>query len=140
MWRGADLLVHTPPLLAHLGMDKTEQGGLLLGKEGTLWAERLTLPGPLDLRTPSLFMLLDPHHQSALDVGDMSYLGFWHSHPPGTPSEYSPEDWHSWRRIADDMFPQLPTQTHLLFPIVTGDRLRAWAMARDLTLTELEVV
>ena len=140
-WWHGPLIAWLPDDLATWGMTEREQGGLLLGKAepGWLAVQRFTVPGPLDLCTPGMFMLLDPCHQQVLDASGLSYLGFWHSHPPGTPSEYSPEDRDSWRHIASDMFPQLPDQTHLLFPIITGDRQRVWALARDLTLTELEV-
>lgn len=123
-----------PDALATCGMDTQEQGGILLGEGQTV--QQFTTPGPLDFRTDGLFLLLDDCHQQALDSSNLSYLGFWHSHPPGTPSGYSLEDLTSWQDIARAMFPWLPS-THLYFPIVTGDRLRVWAMDRALNLTEL---
>ena len=139
-WARDTVIAWLPDELARHGMGASEQGGLLIGAAGHGWStvHDFTRPGPMDLQLPGLFMLLDDCHQQQLDASGQSYLGFWHSHPPGTPSEYSPEDLTSWHEIARAMFPQLPdSQTHLLFPIVTGDRTRVWALDRDLTLSEL---
>ncbi len=127
-----------PDALADMGMEATEQGGILLGKAGCV--HEFTVPGPLDLRLPDLFMLLDPCHEERMNASDLVYMGFWHSHPPGMPSEYSPEDLLDWRHGAAMMFDQLPRHSFIYYPIATGDRLRVWALARDLTLTELEVM
>ena len=138
----AGLSISVPPELADMGMDALEQGGLLLGHLITEQSARVvtfTRPGPLDIRLPGLFALQDPLHERELNESGLRYLGFWHSHPVGTPSEYSDEDLTDWQSAGLEMFAQLPPeQTHVYYPIVTGDRLRVWAMARDLTLTELQ--
>ena len=124
-----------PDELAGLGMEALEQGGVLIGLVDQI--HQFTRPGPLDVRLPGMFMLLDDCHQEALDASGMDYLGAWHSHPCGTPSEYSTEDLLDWCGTAPLMFGAQPHLTHLYYPIVTGDRLRVWALDRDLTLTEL---
>jgi hypothetical protein len=129
------LSVIFPPELAGMGMDALEQGGVLIGLGSEVHS--FTRPGPLDLRLSGMFMMLDDSHQAALDESSMSYLGAWHSHPCGTPSEYSTEDLLDWRGTAPLMFEAQPHLTHLYYPIVTGDRLRVWALDRGLTLTEL---
>jgi hypothetical protein len=138
----AGLSISVPPELAGMGMDPLEQGGLLLGHLVTSQSVRVvtfTRPGPLDIRTPGMFVLQDPQHERELNESGLRYLGFWHSHPCGTPSEYSPEDLDDWQNATVEMFAQLPPeQTLIFYPIVTGDRLRVWAMGRDLTLTELQ--
>jgi len=142
----ANILGHlgltVPAELAGMGMEQLEQGGLLLGFLTGLhsaYVMTFTRPGPLDIRLPGLFALQDPLHERELNESGLRYLGFWHSHPVGTPSEYSDEDLTDWRSAAREMFPQMESiQTHVYYPIVTGDRLRVWAMARDLTLTELQ--
>lgn len=140
-WQGNEFTAWLPDDLSAHGMDALEQGGLLLGAHGSGWltVHHFTTPGPLDVRTADMFLLLDPSHEQELQDSNLDYLGFWHSHPAGTPSDYSPEDLACWRTIAGEVFPQLPDQTHLLFPIITGDRSRVWTMTRDLTLTELGV-
>ena len=135
------LSISVPPELAGMGMERLEQGGLLLGHLVSPKSVRvltLTRPGPLDIRAPGLFVLQDPLHEREMNESGLRYLGFWHSHPCGTPSEYSPEDLQDWQSAALEMFPQMPPeQTTIFYPVVTGDRLRVWAMNRDLTLTEL---
>ena len=136
-FQGDLITLDLPGEIASLGMELLEQGGILIGEGSQV--HHFTRPGPLDVRLPGLFMLLDDSHQDALDESGMDYLGAWHSHPCGTPSGYSTEDLLDWRSTAPLMFRAQPHLTHLYYPIVTGDRLRAWALARDLTLTELEV-
>ena len=124
-----------PDELLTFGMDLLEQGGVLIGLDNQV--RHFTRPGPLDIRLPGMFMMLDDCHQEALNESAMSYLGAWHSHPCGTPSEHSTEDLLDWRSTAPLMFEAQPHLTHFYYPIVTGDRLRVWALDRDLTLTEL---
>ncbi len=136
------LSISVPHELAGMGMDPLEQGGLLLGHLISPQSARVvtfTQPGPLDIRARGLFVLQDPHHEQEMNESGLRYLGFWHSHPCGTPSEYGPEDLQDWQSAAVEMFAQMPPdQTTIFYPIVTGDRLRIWAMTRDLTLTELQ--
>lgn len=126
-----------PDALADMGMERLEQGGILIGRGNRV--HEFTRPGPLDFRLPGMFMLIDDCHQQQLDASNLDYLGAWHSHPCGTPSEYSPEDLLDWRSTAPLMFVAQRHVPHLFYPIVTGDRLRVWALDRGLTLTELEV-
>ena len=134
------VMLTLPEELASLGMDLLEQGGVLIGQRTGIhsaWVRQFTRPGPLDVRLPGMFMMLDDCHQEALDASGLDYLGAWHSHPCGTPSDYSSEDLLDWRGTAPLMFEAQPHLTHLYYPIVTGDRLRVWALDRELTLTEL---
>jgi hypothetical protein len=129
------VILTLPDDLASCGMEATEQGGVLIGLGNHV--HHFTRPGPLDIRLPGMFMMLDDCHQDALSESGMSYLGAWHSHPCGTPSEHSTEDLLDWRGTAPLMFEAQPHLTHFYYPIVTGDRLRVWALDRGLTLTEL---
>jgi len=126
-----------PDDLTKMGMTSNEQGGILLGHEHKV--HNFTAPGPLDLRGSDLFVLLDPCHQQALNESDLDYLGFWHSHPPGTPSEYSAQDLECWLETAPTMFASQPHVNKLYYPIVTGDVIRVWTLDRSLELLELEL-
>lgn len=139
IWQADGWALTLPGELASLGMDPLEQGGILIGL-GSPWGARVTQftrPGPLDLRLEGLFMMIDDSHQVELERSGLEYLGAWHSHPAGTPSEHSTEDLLDWRSTAPMMFAQQPRVLRLHYPIVTGDRLRVWALDRDLNLTEL---
>lgn len=125
-----------PNDLKDYGMQPLEQGGILLGSGASIGY--FTTPGPLDYCAPDSFVMLDDCHQQALTESGLDYLGFWHSHPVGTPSEPSPEDLESWQQIAQTMLEQQPHVKSLLFPIVTGDVLRVWTLTRSLELTELQ--
>ncbi|GGR31390.1 Mov34/MPN/PAD-1 family protein [Deinococcus ruber] len=136
-YAAAGISLNLPAKLATKGMEPLEQGGILLGDSSAGQVETFTTPGPLDVRLEELFMLLDDCHQETLEASGLDYLGFWHTHPVGTPSDYSLEDLQDWQEGAVQMFAQLPNATHFYYPIVTGDRLRVWAMDRALNLTEL---
>ncbi len=126
-----------PDELNAMGLKPLEQGGILLGFGDCV--HYFTTPGPLDLCGSDMFVLLDPCHQQAMNESGLDYLGFWHSHPPGTPSEYSPEDLESWLETAPIMFTQQPHVNHFYYPIVTGDVIRVWTLDRSLELLELEL-
>lgn len=112
-----------------------EQGGILIGQGQRV--DYFTTPGPLDYCAPDSFVMLDDCHQQALNESGLDYLGFWHSHPAGTPQEPSPEDLESWQQIAQTMLEQQPHVKNLIFPIITGGIMRLWTMNRALELKEV---
>lgn len=122
--------------LIAFGCSDVEQGGILLGFANShgIFVTEYTTPGPLDVQDGGMILLADPKHEERLNVSGLAYLGFWHTHPAGTPSEPSLEDLDSWQGIARAMFAQQPDVPCLLFPIITGDRSRAWRIDRTPSL------
>lgn len=125
--------------LATFGCTHVEQGGILLGHAGPygIHVSEYTTPGPLDVQAQGMILLADPKHEQRLNDSGLAYLGFWHSHPAGTPSEPSLEDLESWQGIARAMLTQQPSVPCLLFPIITGDRIRVWRVDRTPDLEAL---
>ncbi|WP_135227537.1 Mov34/MPN/PAD-1 family protein [Deinococcus fonticola] len=115
--------------------DPREQGGLIFGTPGHVMSCTGPLPG--DDRGTHHLTLCDPGHQLAADLAAASglrYLGYWHSHPAGTPQGPSEVDIADFREAADLLFPSLP---FLDFPIITGGVLRVFRMNHQLELEEV---
>ncbi|EYB67031.1 hypothetical protein DEIPH_ctg052orf0027 [Deinococcus phoenicis] len=79
--------------------------------------------------------MADPGHLAAAECAaaqGWGYLGYWHSHPAGTPqhpSEVDLTDWHAALETTGAAF--------LDFPIITGGVLRAWRLHRGGDLEEV---
>ncbi|WP_155300948.1 Mov34/MPN/PAD-1 family protein [Deinococcus kurensis] len=96
--------------------DPHEQAGILFGTPGH--ARLITGPLPLDQRGPDWVTLADPGHAHAAALAQAqgwAQIGYWHSHPPGTPFGPSEVDITDWQAALDTL-----GQPFLDFPIVTG--------------------
>lgn len=121
--------------------DPLEQGGLLFGSvDGDAAHARLvTGPQPGDDRGTHHISLTSPAHTRAAQQAEAQgwhYLGYWHSHPPGTPPVPSEVDITDFHAAADRLFPHLP---FLDFPIITGGVLKCFRLTHDLTLKEVKI-
>lgn len=115
--------------------DPLEQGGLLFGHPGE--ALRVTGVQPGDDRGPRHYSATDPAHVAAAVEAErdgLRYIGYWHSHPAGTPQTPSDVDIADFNAAAEALFPDLPW---LDFPIITGGVLRCFRLNQDLTLKEV---
>ena len=122
--------------------DPLEQGGLLLGThEGeTAHAHVITGPQPDDDRGTHHLHLCSPHHLQVAEQASargLTYLGYWHSHPAGTPPVPSEVDVTDFHVAAQTCFPALP---YLDFPIITGGVLKCFRLRHDLTLKEVSTL
>jgi integrative and conjugative element protein (TIGR02256 family) len=85
---------------------KAEAGGILLGyrREAHLHVTVATVPQPSDQRRRFWFSRSYKYHQQVAlqhweaSVGEMDYLGEWHTHPEGSPMPSS-LDLSEWRKI-----------------------------------------
>lgn len=119
--------------------DPLEQGGLMFGtRDGeTATVHACTGPLPGDDRGTHHLTLCSPQHGHAAGAAaghGWVYLGYWHSHPAGTPPTPSDVDVTDFHEAARVLFPTAP---YLDFPIITGGILHAWRLAHDLTLKEV---
>lgn len=125
-----------PPLPYDLN-DPLEQGGLLFGTltpDGAT-VHRLTGPQPDDDRgTHHLSLIGEGHRQAAEQAftDGLTYLGYWHSHPTGTPFTPSEVDLTDFLLAVETM-----DADHLYFPIITGGVLRAYRFHRSGQLEEV---
>lgn len=125
------LTLHVP--LPYDLNDPLEQGGLLFGTPGHVYV----CTGPLagDDRGTHHLTLCDPGHQAAAEAAlcqGRTYVGYWHSHPAGTPQEPSEVDVTDFRAALDTTGAEF-----LDFPIITGGVLRAWRAWADGRLEEV---
>lgn len=124
------LTLHAP--IPYDPSDPHEQAGLLFGLPGH--AHLITAPLPGDDRGERHVTLLDPGHaHSALaaQAQGWEYVGYWHSHPPGTPfgpSGVDLTDWHEALRVTGAAF--------LDFPIVTGGITHVYRLRPGMTAPE----
>lgn len=102
--------------------DPHEQGGLLFGPPREVRACTGPLPG--DDRGTHHLTMLDPGHEAAADAAaaqGWGYLGYWHSHPAGSPPDPSEVDLTDWQLALG-----ATGAAELYFPIITGGVLRVW--------------
>lgn len=121
--------------------DPLEQGGLLFGfTEGeTAHVHLVTGPQPDDDRgTHHLSMVGAEHRRTAEQAyaDGLEYLGYWHSHPAGTPPVPSEVDITDFRAAASALFPEAP---FLDFPIITGGVYKCFRLSHDLTIREVKI-
>lgn len=119
--------------------DPLEQGGLLFGVTNgdEAHAYLITGPQPDDDRGTHHLTLCDEGHQQAArhaSARGWHYLGYWHSHPAGTPPVPSDVDVTDFHAAAAVLFPERP---FLDFPIITGGKLHCFRLRHDLTLQEV---
>lgn len=120
--------------------DPLEQGGLIFGlvAGNDAHAYSITGPQPDDDRGTHHISLISRNHLRAAGQAETSgwqYLGYWHSHPAGTPPVPSDVDITDFHAAADQLFPALP---FLDFPIITGGVLKCFRLHHDLTLREVK--
>ena len=105
------ILNHTiKSLLKHaqLGQMDTEAAGVLIGerREGHIIINKISEPGPGDVRSRSSVNRVSPHHQELVysefrnSKGTQQYIGEWHTHPENHPTP-SPLDKRSWMQEMD---------------------------------------
>lgn len=129
------LTLHAP--LPYTLDDPLEQGGLLLGTLTAAGAtvHHATAPQPDDDRGTHHLTLCGAGHvreaEAALARG-LVYLGYWHSHPAGTPPIPSDVDLTDFRVAVETM-----DAKSLYFPIVTGGVLHAYRFHRSGQLEEV---
>lgn len=129
------LTLHAP--IPYALSDPLEQGGLLLGTRDGERAHVHACTGPLpgDDRGTHHLTLADPGHTLAAEdafARGWVYLGYWHSHPTGTPPGPSEVDLTDFREAL-----RVTGAPYLDFPILTGGVLRAWRLHASGPLTEV---
>lgn len=113
--------------------DPLEQGGLLFGVGDDVYA--VTGPQPDDDRGAHHLSLISPQHLRAAErayAEGYDYLGYWHSHPAGTPFTPSEVDLTDFRQALETM--QVES---LVFPIVTGGVTHVYRLDRAGHLKEV---
>lgn len=122
-----------PPLPYSLD-DPLEQGGLIFGAPGEVRMVTGTATG--DERGERHWMPTDAAHVRAAELAQsLGYrqLGWWHSHPAGTPQTPSEVDAEQFRMALEHLGAE-----QLWFPIVTGGIVRVFTITHTEGIEEVE--